>query len=77
VTPQKPKKRKASGSQAGRAAVKKLRVDLAKVFKVTPPKATLTEFMRLIQLEKEMDDGEQPTEIEVKWVESEEQSGEI
>jgi len=35
-------------------------------------KATLGDYIKLIQLQKELDDEEQPKEIKVTWVEAEE-----
>ena len=35
-----------------------------------PPKASVGDFIRLVQLEKEMADEEKPREIKVTWVEA-------
>ena len=36
-------------------------------FAAEPPEATLADFIRLMQLEHQLDDGTQPGEIVVRW----------
>ena len=55
-----------------RSRIKQIRTLLSKIqkdFKATTPKATLADFIRLTQLERELDDQEQPEEIIIRWEE--------
>ncbi len=61
------------GVQGGRAGVvKRLLKDMEKKLSGKEVKATLGDYIKLIQLQKELDDEEQPKEIKVTWVEAEE-----
>ena len=58
-----------SGGRAG--VLKKLLKSVEKKLSGVEMKATLGDYIKLVQLQKEMDD-EQPREIRVTWVEPEE-----
>ena len=42
---------------------------IEKEFKNTEPKATMADYIRLTQLERELEDQEQPREIIIRWSE--------
>ena len=64
------KKRKVPSKS--RIRLKHIRTLLGKIqkdFKEQTPKATLADFIRLTQLERELDEQEQPEEIIIRWEE--------
>jgi hypothetical protein len=68
VTTAAPKKRAPSRATPRKKISKLLRKLEAKMGDETP-KASLGDFIRLVQLEKELADGETPREVKVTWVE--------
>jgi hypothetical protein len=62
-----PKKPAVRAGQAG--VVKKLLKNAEKTLSGKAVKATLGDYIKLVQLQKELDDEEQPREIKVTWVE--------
>ena len=63
------KRAEAQAAQAG--VVKSLLKNVEEKLKGKDAKATLGDYIRLVQLQKELDE-EQPREIKVTWVEAEE-----
>ena len=68
------KSTKAEGDDTGRRLTPRIKVakllqKLEKKLEVETPKASLGDFIRLMQLEKELADEETPREIKVTWVE--------
>jgi len=63
-----PKKRAPSGAKARAAALKKILLGVEKKMTAKDLKATLADYIRLIQLQKEMT-VDTPPEIRVTWVE--------
>ena len=59
-----------SGGRAG--VLKRLLKIVETKLSGTEVKATLGDYIKLVQLQKEMDDERQPREIKVTWVEAEE-----
>ena len=59
--------------EAGQAGVvKKLLKNVEKQLSGKEVKATLGDYIKLVQLQKELDEEQQPKEIKVTWVEPEE-----
>ena len=70
----KEKKKKAEGDDTGTSLTPRLKVAkllrrLEATMATETPKASLGDFIRLVQLEKELADEETPREIRVTWVE--------
>lgn len=68
-------KTKAEGDDTGRSLTPRLKIAkllqrLEEKLAGETPKASLGDFIRLVQLEKELADEETPREIKVTWVES-------
>jgi len=64
--------RKRKKPNPARGRIKQIRFLLSKIqkeFKEKTPKATLADFIRLTQLERELDEQEQPEEIVIRWEE--------
>lgn len=64
--------RKRRSPNPSRTRLKQIRTLLGKIqkdFKEKAPKATLADFIRLTQLERELDEQEQPEEIIIRWEE--------
>jgi hypothetical protein len=59
-----------SGGRAG--VLKKLLKNAEKKLSGNEMKTTLGDYIKLVQLQKELDDEQQPREIKVTWVEPEE-----
>ena len=59
-----------SGGRAG--VLKRLLKNAEKKLSGKEMKTTLGDYIKLVQLQKELDDEEQPKEIKVTWVEAEE-----
>jgi hypothetical protein len=59
-----------SGERAG--VVKRLLKNVEKKLSGKEMKATLGDYIKLVQLQKELDEEQQPKEIKVTWVEAEE-----
>ena len=59
-----------SGGRAG--VLKKLLKAVEKKLTEKEVKATLGDYIKLVQLQKELDEEQQPKEIKVTWVEAEE-----
>jgi hypothetical protein len=71
---QSARKRKASSERLSRKKkIGDLLTNIEKGFEAETPKATLADFIRLTQLERELEEEEQPEEIVITWVESGEQ----
>jgi hypothetical protein len=66
----KPKAAKPVGVETRAKAVKKLLTKVEKKMTEEPIKATLGEYIRLVQLHQELD-ADEPKEIKVTWVEPE------
>lgn len=62
-----------TSSAADKSAVSSLRRQVERKLKTEDAKATYADYIRLLQLEKEMDE-EQPREIKVEWVERSEET---
>jgi hypothetical protein len=62
------KKRAAPGTKARAAAVKKILLSVEKKMAGKELRATLGDYIRLLQLSKEMT-AEEPSEITVRWIE--------
>jgi hypothetical protein len=62
------KRQTPTGAKARAAAVKKILLAVEKKFEGEELKATLTDYIRLIQLQKEMTP-EMPSEVTMTWVE--------
>jgi hypothetical protein len=62
------KKREPTGAKARAAAMKKILLAVENKMKGKELKATLTDYIRLIQLQKEMTP-EMPSEVTMTWVE--------
>ena len=56
---------------ARQQAIAKILEALQEKFTAEAPKATLADFIRLLQLERELKEEEQPREIVVRWVDPE------
>jgi hypothetical protein len=67
-------KRTPTGGKARAAAVKKILLNVEKKMEGENVKATLGDYIRLIQLQKEM--VETPSEITVTWIEPKKRTGE-
>jgi hypothetical protein len=70
----KKRQTKAEGEDTGRRLTPRLKIakllrKLEKKLEEETPKASLGDFIRLVQLEKELADEETPREIKVTWVE--------
>ena len=59
-----------------RQRIRKLLIDIEKRLDIEKSKVTLGDFIRLTQLERELEDEEQPREIIVTWKDSAEKLGE-
>jgi hypothetical protein len=59
-----------SGGRAG--VLKRLLKNAKKKLSGNEMKTTLGDYIKLVQLQKELDDEQQPKEIKVTWVEAEE-----
>jgi hypothetical protein len=69
------KKRAPTGAKARAAAVKKILLAVEKKMAAEDLKATLGDYIKLIQLQKEMT-VETPSEIKVTWIEPKKRTGE-
>lgn len=67
------------GDRAGwrRQRIGKLLADVEKRLNVDETKVTLGDFIRLLQLERELEEEEQPREIIVTWKDPAEKGGEL
>jgi hypothetical protein len=73
-TPAAGKKPTPTGAKARAAAVKKILLAVEKKMKGKELKATLADYIRLIQLQKEITP-ETPSEIRVTWIEPKKRTG--
>jgi hypothetical protein len=55
--------------QSRKEKIRDLLSEIEKSFKSKTPKATLADFIRLTQLERELEEEEQPGEIIITWAE--------
>jgi len=67
-------RRQATRARGQARVVKALLDRVGKKLRQEDAKATLGDYIKLVQLEKELSEGEQPSEIRVTWVEPEEKS---
>ncbi len=72
--PREKKKDVNSGRHATRDKIQRLLSDLEERLGAEGGKASVADYIRLIQLERELEEDEKPTEIKVTWVEPAESS---
>lgn len=68
--------RTSSHQQATRDRIHKLLADIESRFESESGKASVSDYIRLLQLERELDEEEAPKEIRVRWVETKRSSNE-
>ena len=67
---EKGRDRKIKDRQATRERIHKLLADIEGRFESESGKASIGDYIRLLQLERELDEDEAPKEIKVTWVET-------
>lgn len=69
-------KKKSLGRRRRAEVVDELLTTIEKKLQEKDAKASLADYIRLLQLQKEMEEDETPREIRVKWVEDSEETSE-
>lgn len=67
---EKTRDRRITDRQATRERIHKLLADIESRFESESGKASVGDYIRLLQLERELDEDETPKEIKVTWVET-------
>ena len=68
--------RKTTDRQATRDRIHKLLAEIESRFESESGKASVSDYIRLLQLERELDEEEAPKEIRVRWIETKRSSNE-